>query len=227
MKLLDLFTGGGDCAEGYRQAGFEVTGVDIVEPSNYPNNIRFIRYDALDYLEKHWHEYDVITASPPCKIHTSMMNIRIDCDYQRSQHFDLVVPVRTMLQVFDKPYVIENVKASILVNPIMLCGVMFNLKVLRHRYFESSIFLEQPFHNKHMGSVNAGDYCGVYGMGGAMKIDGTNERRKGSRKTQDWRNAMGIDWMSRYELTQAIPPAYTYYIGRQIYETLAASGNRT
>lgn len=227
MRLLDLFTGGGGCAEGYRQAGFEVTGVDIVEPTNFPVGITFIQADALDYLAKHWHEYDVITASPPCKIHTSMMYIRTDHEAQKAKHRDLVVPTRQLLQLYDKPYVIENVTARILINPIMLCGTMFGLKVLRHRYFESSIQIQPIPHYKHVGSVNTGEFCGVYGTGGAMKIDGTNTRRKGSRKTADWRNAMGIDWMSRYELTQAIPPAYTKYIGLQLYGALETSRNRT
>jgi DNA (cytosine-5)-methyltransferase 1 len=127
----------------------------------------------------------------------------------RSNHPDLVASTRSLLEYFE--YVIENVPGSPLIRPITLCGEMFGLRVMRHRLFESSYALQQPPHPKHnpKGAIrkqgDGGYYYRVYG----------HETGKAS-----WGAAMGIDWMKSPELAQAIPPAYTEWIGRQILTSI-------
>ena len=222
--LLDLFCGGGGAAHGYYLAGFDVIGVDSRPHPNFP--YPFVQADALEYCREHGRKFAAIHASPPCKFNTGALTIRTGDEQEiRGRHLDLITPVRPLLRAAGVPYVIENVLGakSLLMNPSMLCGTMFGLKVLRHRYFETSFFVFTPPHETHVGSVTGGEFCGPYGQGGAMWIDPKRKelgRRKGSRKTADWGAAMGIDWMTRDELTQAIPPAYALFLGRQLREAL-------
>ena len=218
--ILDLFSKAGGAARGYHDAGFDVVGVDIEFQAHYP--YRFIQADALEYLAAHGGEYDAFHASPECKGGSAAMSIRTsDEAAQRAAHPELISAVRPLLAATGKPYIIENVAGykHLLLTPAMLCGTMFGLKVLRHRYFESSHLLFVPPHAPHVGTVTDGQFCGPYGQGGAMWIDPKQKhlgRRKGSRRTEDWGKAMNIDWMNRDELTQAIPPAYTFLIGLQL-----------
>ena len=202
MRLLDLFCGAGGAGEGYRRAGFDVTGVDIKPMPNNPHT--FIQADALDYLAAHGHEYDVIHASPPCQAYSVTRNIGHDADYP-----DLISPLRELLVASECPYVIENVPGAPLHTTITLCGTMFGLKVYRHRLFESNVMLFQPAHPKHTETI------GKAGRGpnpnGWMSVSGNIVNPEAGRA------AMGVDWwMTRNELSQAIPPAYTEYIGKQL-----------
>jgi len=120
---------------------------------------------------------------------------------------DLVAKTRNRLEQLYLPYIIENVVGAPLINPIRLCGRMFNLKLIRHRLFESNIFLEEPEHPKHNGSVRNKDFVTVAGHGG-----------DGRAKLSLWQEAMGIDWMTKTELVQAIPPAYSRYLGSQVMD---------
>jgi hypothetical protein len=131
-RLLDMFCGAGGCSMGYLRAGFEVTGVDLHPQPHYP--FRFIQADAIAYCRKHGHEYDVIHASPPCQAYSITKNLKT----AKTSHPDLVAATRAALIRTRKPYVIENVPGSPLINPLMLCGSMFGLGVIRHRLFESS-----------------------------------------------------------------------------------------
>ena len=214
--LLDLFCGAGGAAMGYHRAGFEVVGVDIKPQPHYP--FEFHQADALTYpLDG----FDAYHASPPCNKFTALNNLTPKIQLQSKEWVDLIEPTRERLFSTGKPYIIENVPGAPLVFPIILCGVMFGLKVLRHRLFECSFVMFQPPHIKHNGTVNAGQYMSVCSMGGGMYIkDKYGEKRKGSRKTEDWKVGMGIDWMNRYELTKAIPPAYTEYIGKELMKVL-------
>ncbi len=219
-RLLDLFCGAGGCAMGYHRAGFDVTGVDIEEQKRYPFD--FVRGDALEYVAAHGHEFDAIHASPPCQrysVSTKSIPGRAEA------HPDLVPPTRAALVVTGKPYIIENVIGAPLHFPLLLCGSMFGLLVQRHRLFESSHLLGPPGECQHSKFV--GNYpCG---RGGGTKRAG--ERSKvvhvygsgNSRGPRDlWCKAMGIDWMTMRGLSQAIPPAYTEFIGRQLIRTLEA-----
>ena len=226
-KLLDLFCGAGGAAMGYHRAGFEVVGVDIKPQPHYP--FEFHQADALEFpLEG----YDAYHASPPCQRFSVMTNGR--WKDRVSNHPDFIKPIRELLITTGKPYVIENVpgaKAELL-NPIMLCGTMFNLQTTegsqlrRHRYFETSWlwsdFLPQCKHNKGsaIGVYGGGQHplrrvpatIGVWGhAGGSSNRDGLVQFGTDAR-----REAMGIDWMTGNELSEAIPPAYTEYIGKYL-----------
>jgi len=206
--LLDLFCGAGGAAMGYYRAGFDVVGVDIKPQPRYP--FRFIQDDAIRFLKKRGAEFDAIHASPPCQAYSAASaHLR----KQGREYPDLIAPVRRCLKDISKPYVIENVAGAPLVSPIMLCGTMFGLGVFRHRYFESNVCLFAPPHLKHDGKLGDGKYFCI--CGGAGKHNNWGRKiHKGTKA--EWSDAMGIHWMTRKELTQAIPPAYTEFIGRQL-----------
>ena len=141
-RLLDLFSGAGGCSRGYADAGFEVVGVDIVPQKNYP--YEFHQADALTFpLDG----FDVIHASPPCQHFTNMLNWD---ESKKDAHPDYIDSIRQRLQATGKPYIIENVPGAPVERMIMLCGAMFGLRVYRHRYFESNVFLFQPEHPRHL-----------------------------------------------------------------------------
>lgn len=210
--LLDLFCGAGGATRGYQMAGFHVHGVDIAAQPNYCGD-DFTQADVLEMLHL-LKLADVIHASPPCQRYTTLA---AGNNANSHEYPDLVEPVRGALLASGKPYVIENVPNAPLRSPILLCGEMFGLEVIRHRMFESNILLMQPDHPQHRGRVAGyrhgqsyeGPYFAVYGNGGG----------KGS--LSDWQRAMGIDWMmAKLELAESIPPAYTQYIGDQLIQAL-------
>jgi DNA (cytosine-5)-methyltransferase 1 len=209
-RLLDLFCGAGGCAKGYQQAGFYVVGIDIKPQKHYCGD-EFHQADALEYLEAHGREFDVIHASPPCQAYSTMKYLP-----QAHEHPELVEPVRKMLLETGKPFIIENVPGAPLQNPVILCGSMFNLRssperyLRRHRLFESNILLMRA-PCKHRGLA-----VGVYGHGSAGHLG----QRMRTANVAEARILMGIDWMNRDELAQAIPPAYTEFIGRQLMQYL-------
>lgn len=208
MRLLDLFCGAGGAAMGYYRAGFtEIVGVDIKPMPRYL--FEFVLGDALEYVAAHGHEFDAIHASPPCQAYSKARNL------QGNDHPDLVAPVRALLQATGKPYVIENVQGAPLINPITLVGSMFGLRTMRPRLFECSFdvpfVLAPPAQAKHakMGRPpKEGEYVHVVGHMSDVPY---------------CREAMGIDWMTQGELAQAIPPAYTEWIGQHLLETMRAA----
>lgn len=203
MRLLDLFCCGGGASMGYHRAGFEVVGVDINPQPHYP--FTFVQADALDYLAEHGHEFDAIHASPPCQRFSAMTRAARTQD----NHPDLLAPTREALRRLGKPYIIENVPGAPMENPIMLCGTMFpGLKVYRHRLFEGNVSLVAPEHGKHEHTLaKAGRPVPEHGW---MSVVG---HYSGYREAQ---RAMGIDWLPKSRLAEALPPAYTEYLGRQL-----------
>ena len=198
-RLLDLFCGAGGCSVGYSRVGFDVTGVDLKPMPRYP--FTFIQADALTYVASHGHEYDVIHASPPCQGYSVTQSIH------GRKYPMLVNVVRDLLHATDKHWVIENVIGAPL-NGITLCGMMFGLKTYRHRLFESSMVLVQPQHTRHIERVV---------QTGRHATERQYMTIAGHIASIDYaRLVMGIDWMTRPELCQAIPPAYTEYVGRQL-----------
>lgn len=198
--LLDLFSGAGGCAAGYHRAGFDVVGVDHVDQPRYP--FRFIRGDALEYLEEHGEEYDAIHASPPCQTFSRATHYH----GTQADHADLVAPTRGLLEATGLPWVMENVEGSPLRRDVVLCGEMFGLRVHRHRVFETSGFL--VLRPSHFGHRLRGARHNCHVEEGYTRIVAGK-----FSKAADAGDAMGIDWMKPAELAQAIPPAYTEYIG--------------
>jgi len=182
---------------GLHQAGFEVYGCDITFQPNYP--FTFFQQDALTIsLEG----YDAFWASPPCQAY--IWGTRKD----REAHFPMLVePIRKRLQATGKPYIIEEPVRKILIDPICLTGKMFNLRVIRRRYFECNFPLLIP-RESNKGSIASGAFFTVAGHGGNSK----------SFKLKDWQEAMEIHWMTKDELTQAIPPAYAKFLGERLQQ---------
>lgn len=209
-KLLDLFCGAGGAAVGYHRAGFCVVGVDIVSQPRYP--FQFVKADAFKVLasviwnlEPRWH---AIHASPPCQAYTRAQRLRANT------HPDLISAVRDLLNEVDGlPYVIENVPGAPLINPVVLEGQLFGLKTARPRLFETNWGLEQPLmpprqpHAKMGRKPRPGEHMHVVGN--------FSDAAAG-------REAMGIDWMTRDELSEAVPPAYTEFIGEALLAHLNA-----
>lgn len=210
---LDLFCGGGGASVGYHQAGFDVIGVDIAPSPRYP--FPCVQADALEFLS--WarlERFALIHASPPCQRY-SQFSRNIGTAHR---HPDLIAATRQALQQTGIPYVIENVPGAPLLNPIRLCGSMFSLQssgmgLRRHRLFEcSSLFALVPACD-HREALS----IGVYGRGTPQW-----HRQKLGRNvsTKEWAEAMGISWMTRDELAQAIPPAYCHFIGERLIACL-------
>ena len=210
-RLLDLFCGAGGCAVGYSRAGFDVVGVDIAAQPRYP--FEFHQGDALEFLAAHGHEVDAIHASPPCQKYSITANIaKARKQPKRRAHSDLVEPTRQLLERTRLPWVIENVIGAPLHRPIILCGLMFGLRVLRHRVFESSELLLGPAHPRHPKGNLTNSNCGYStGSHDFVSVAGHNFVREAGAA------AMRIDWMkTREEVAQAIPPAYAEYVGKQL-----------
>ena len=198
MRALDLFCGAGGASVGLHRAGFEVTGVDIEPQPNYP--FRFIQADALEFPVE---GFDFVWASPPCQAFTAYKRRKAHVKPREN----LIPLVREMLAHF--PHVIENVPGAPLEKPFMLCGSSFGLDVRRHRIFEANFPVASPAcdHSwqtpRFPPATNRNNLRRTVEVG-VWRIPLETQRR-----------AMGIDWMERRELTQAIPPAYSEFIGRQ------------
>ncbi|MEU6112594.1 DNA methylase [Streptomyces albidoflavus] len=219
-RLLDLFCCAGGAATGYHRAGFDVTGVDIAPRPNYP--FTFIQGDALSVLADliatgGIDRFTAVHASPPCQAGCALT---VGTNASRGwggTHVDLVTATRTLLEVTGLPYVIEqpNGRAPIR-RDLCLCGEMFDLGVIRHRNFELGGWAApQPAHRPHRGPVRGwrhgvyrdGPYVAAYGSGG------------GKATVAEMQQAMGITWTDvREELTEAIPPAYTHWIGTALLD---------
>ena len=222
---LDLFCGAGGCSEGYRRGGFEVIGIDsapLKDQYVHPDN--FYQLDVMEILDE-WEmngcyemppgqrqgplgkllspdDFDLIHASPPCQGYSATKRFNPGIVYPK-----LIEPVRDALRAAGKPFVIENVETAPLYATVTLCGGMFpaqGLKVYRHRIFETNFMVPQPVHNPHLMPQAK--------MGRPPK-DGEFMHVVGHFPSMDYaKKAMGIEWMKRDELAEAIPPAYTHYI---------------
>jgi DNA (cytosine-5)-methyltransferase 1 len=212
-RLLDLMTGIGGCAVGYQRAGFDVTGVDT-EPQPHSPLLEIMQGDAFVLLRDPGfvREFDAIHASPICKAHTDLAKRWPDRKWP-----DQITPIRPLLEATGLPYVIENVEGAPLRPDVVLCGSMFGLGfggavLRRHRLFELNWKAPAP----PMDECSGRPVVGVYGTGGAwtrVAPGGGGVKVSGI----DGAAALGIDWTSHQPgLSQAIPPAYTEWIGRQM-----------
>lgn len=237
-RLLDLFCGAGGASMGYYRAGFDIVGIDIKPQSHYP--FEFHQTDALTYpLDG----FDAYHASPPCQGVSIMRNL----PWLKNKVYQvLIADTRRLLQATGRLYVIENVATAKYGSKMLeklglaehgmqagyLCGQMFGLPIFRHRLFETNFAWFQPAHPKHQGHVRAGRMIGgrardivvrktgqTYGFDkpscavGHAAIGGLSARA-----------ALGCEWMNRDEACQAIPPAYTEYIGKYLMNYLLALG---
>ena len=207
--LLDLFCGAGGAAMGYHRAGFKrIIGVDNKPQPNYP--FEFILADAMTFPLK---GFDLIHASPPCQKFSALNAIY---PQNKRRHPDLLTPTRRRLQESGQFYVIENVPGSPLAATFMLCGSMFGLRLgdtylRRHRPFESNIMILAP------GCIHQGAAVGVFGHGEHWRPNG----KRMSLPADEARAIMEMPWSGRDGLSQAIPPAYTEYIGKAALEALS------
>lgn len=220
-RLLDLFCGAGGCSKGYQQAGFEVVGVDINPQPHYP--YEFIQADALTFPLQ---GFDVIHASPPCQEYSSSRFLRNATTKNPVIRPMLLEIMYTHLRTSGIVWIIENVVGAPMPDSIELCGSMFGLPVRRHRWFASSVFLFVPGPCQHTDScINPiGGHVRGYGALASKRRyrDAKGTLRKGDSHLPlaIGRQAMGIDWMNLKELSQAIPPAYTHWIGQQLMDVL-------
>jgi len=192
---------------GYHRAGFEVVGIDIDPQPRYP--FEFIQHDALTLDPEFLASFDAIHASPPCQSYSDLAKRNGNADAWPR----LIEPVREMLDGLGVPYIIENVEGAPLLNPTVLCGTMFpGLRVIRHRLFESNIDLEAPAHGKHPLVFTHDKRKAHYG-----KLDQNTSFVQvtggGNSTIANAKAALGIDWMTKNELNESIPPAYTEYLG--------------
>lgn len=208
-RLLDLYCCQGGAAKGYHDAGFDVTGVDITAQPRYP--YRFVQADALEFLAEHWREYDAVHASPPCHDHTSLSAVA-----GRDGTGWLLAATRHALRDLPIPWVIENVPGAAMRVDLMLCGGMFGLRTYRHRWFElwEPMFPPRLPHPRHR--IPTDDHKRRTGWDAGLHTTVTGN------VTLDIASvALGIDWMDRDGLPQAIPPAYTRVVGAHLLDHLA------
>ena len=211
-RALDLFCGAGGVTRGLQLAGFHVTGVDIRPQPRYVGDA-FIQGNALDVDTE---GYDFIWASPPCQAFTMLRHMPT-----ARMHPNLIPQTRRKLVAAGVPWVIENVPGAPLHNPVMLCGTMFDLacdrgELRRHRLFESHGFtLVAPRRACHHSRLT----IAVYGHAGGVE----NRKKNSTPRSHSWerREVMEIDWMTVEQLSQAIPPAYSQFIGQQAMAKLA------
>ncbi|WP_435256344.1 DNA methylase [Streptomyces althioticus] len=220
LRVLDAYCCIGGATAGYRRLGWHVTGVDLQAQPDYCGDV-FHQGDAVEFIRAHGHAFDFIHASPPCqgegaptKGTNRARNTAIGRTYPR-----LIAPTRAALEATGRPYIIENVAGSEVRKDLRLCGEMFGLAVIMHRYFELGHWTApQPPHPAHRGRVRGwrhgrfydGPYVAAYGKGG------------GKATTGEIRAAKGIDWSTdHFRLREALPPAYTEWIGRAHLATLA------
>lgn len=236
--ILDTFCCAGGCSEGYRRAGFKPYGIDIKKQPHYP--FPFLQMDALQALDAlikgegltfsngeilYLKDFAAIHASPPCQFGSVVTK----CHPGLSEKYPNLIPsTRRILKTTKLPFIIENVRGMhiYLINPIMLCGTMFRLKVKRHRYFETNFEINTLLpvcgcRGKGAYTASSSDRNGVHHFSafanGAKLISITGH----NFSVPDARVAMDTIWMNQYELSQAIPPAYTEFIGKHLFKAIA------
>ena len=233
-RLLDLFCGQGGAGAGYNRAGFDVVGVDIAPQPRYP--FPFVCMDALEAMRvlltggfitdnqgRNWYlsDFDAIHASPPCQGYSPLKNAP---NRDMSEYPMLVEPTRAALRATDKPWVIENVPQAPLKNALVLCGTMFGLKLHKHRAFE----IAPPLYFAPAGRCRRDLHVKAKGQGKRLAVWVNDTGKMATIAGHMFsmavgRAAMDIDWMTRDGLAEAIPPAYTEYIGVHLLQHLAAA----
>jgi DNA (cytosine-5)-methyltransferase 1 len=213
--LLDAFCKAGGAGMGYFRAGFEVVGVDIEPQPNYP--FPFIQADAIAFIKAFAWMFDVLTGSPPCHDHTTLKS-RAGTNGTGW----LLEATRDVFEASGKPYVIENVPGSPMRADAIYCGEMFDLRTVRHRWFETNTGpIEVPPHplgdehpRRHLRKTSTLKRRKCLAAGHNISVTGDVGSYLGEV-------CMGVTWMTGNELSQAIPPAYTEHLGRQLIGRLS------
>lgn len=229
MLALDLFAGAGLVADGLREAGCTVVGVDNVRQPNYPG--AFLLHDALTLDPRFIAMFDFIWASPPCLRDTVMKHAP---GAKGDDHEDLITPTRAMLRRSGKPYVMENVETAPLLSPTILCASMFDLGVdvagqryhlQRHRKFETNWPLRAP-----CGCLHRKPVVGVYGAHARVRAASAGGRGTADFVGQSHRDVMGKAMgipadrtVTCAEISQGIPPSYSKYVALQLMQHLKGS----
>jgi DNA (cytosine-5)-methyltransferase 1 len=206
FKIADLYCGGGGAAMGYARAGLEVVGFDINKQPHYP--FEFVQADVLELGPEYLRQFDAVHASPPCQFYTGKTPTWGRKRVHWEDHPQLIEPTREMLKAAEVDYVLENVKGAPVRNDIMLCGTMFGLRIIKHRYFECSF----PVFDL-MPQCDHGDVYNPWAGKG--------------RTADKLREAQGTPWLPMHggasrkagytgDLNNAIPPAYTEWLGRKL-----------
>ena len=206
MKVLDIACGSGGSAIGYAMAGCSVLGVDVAPMPRFP--FGFLQCDAMDLDDRFLRFFDLVHASPPCQRFTALRHAR---GAKGDANPDLIAPLREKFCRAGVHYVIENVPGAAMRVDLALCGCMFGLRTYRLRWFEITgpLMLVEPVHRKHVAKTASKGRREAWASGMNISITGDVGTYLGPE-------AMGIDWMSGDELSQAIPPAYTKFIGEQL-----------
>lgn len=231
-RLLDLFCCQGGASMGYHRSGFDVVGVDKDPQPHYP--FQFHEGDALDVMRRlidgeaiefmgigpgdiehlRLEDFAAIAASPPCQAHSTITP-------DKSKHIDLIPPTRELLHEAGLPFIMENVEGArrTMDHAVRLCGSSFGLRVRRHRYFETNLEHVWSLPCRH---AEQGVPVGVYGD----HADGVTRRPNGTSRgvkaqtLDEARDVMGMPWASWHGTTQAVPPAYTEFLGQQLMAAL-------
>jgi DNA (cytosine-5)-methyltransferase 1 len=205
LRVLDLYCGAGCAGEGYRRAGFDVVGVDILQQPNNPH--AFIQAGALEYLAEHGGEYDLIHASPPCQTFTVYRNCRPG---HKPKWPDLIDATRKALVDSGRPWVMENVPGAPLLDAAQLCGTSFGIRVRRHRLFEASFHI-------HPRACDHGLFTDRIFPGSSNRPNGRTVCNIGEYRVPlaIQKEHMGVDWdLTLGELSLGIPPVYTEHVAR-------------
>ena len=213
-RLLDVCCCAGGAAKGYHDAGCDVLGVDVDPQPRYP--FAFMQASLLD-LDPAWVAawFDALHISPPCQAHTDLQK------QSKRTYVDLIPDARALAEASGLPYVIENVEGAPLRDPVMLCGTMFpGLRVIRHRLFETNWPLTAPPHGTHPLVFTHDKRKAHYGKLD-QNVSFVQVTGGGNCSIANARAAMGIDWMTKHELNEALPPAYTEWIGTQLLAEVA------
>jgi DNA (cytosine-5)-methyltransferase 1 len=220
-RLLDLFCGAGGAAVGYDRAGFDVVGVDIRPQPRYP--FEFVQADVMALTPFDMHDYDAIHASPPCHDHSTVTGRNRKAVGPKGTGWMLGATI-DLLAATGRPFVIENVETAEFPRSVFrlrLCGSSFGLDVRRHRWFAANVAMLAPAREHHwqrprFRSLDSRreTLASVVGVHGHLNYAGEAEVRN---------QAMGIEWMNQAELAQAIPPAYTQFIGEYLLAELAVA----
>lgn len=226
-RLIDFCCKAGGTSMGYHMAGYETYGVDIQPQPNFPFQDRFQQSDITRITDRQIasirKNFDAVSASPPCQPYSVTKSIHKNRENWR--HPEIVEFTRWLFNEIDLPWIIENVRGAPLIDPVQVCGSGVGLRILRHRLFESNCDIEGvrcrhewqerdlryvKIPNGHGSQFRSGN-VGVYGRGDGSHFNGQSQR-------EIWSHAMGIDWMTGREMAQAIPPLYTFHLGKQLIQ---------